>query len=53
MSLGLTILSCAFPSGPCHAAADPGVTSFAVRVGAPPGLVAPSPAVDAQRRVGL
>jgi hypothetical protein len=35
MALGLAILSCALATGTCHPAADPGVTSYAVRVTAP------------------
>jgi hypothetical protein len=49
MSLGLAILSCALAAGTCHAAADPGVTSFAVRVGAPAGSVVQLRAVDVPR----
>ncbi len=37
MALGIAILSCALVAGTCHAAADPGVKSFAVRVNAPAG----------------
>jgi hypothetical protein len=35
MPLGIAILSCALATGTCHAAADPGVRSFAIRVTAP------------------
>jgi hypothetical protein len=49
MSLGLAILSCALATGTCHAAADPGVTSFAERVGAPAGSVVHLRAVDVTR----
>ena len=35
MPLGIAIVSCALAAGTCHAAADPGVTSYAVRVTAP------------------
>jgi hypothetical protein len=37
MTLGLAILSCALAAGTCHAGADPGVRSFAVRVYGPAG----------------
>lgn len=37
MALGIAILSCALAAGTCRAAADPGVTSYAVRVTAPVG----------------
>lgn len=37
MALGVAILACALVAGTCHAAADPGVTSYAVRVTAPAG----------------
>src|ERR1700683_357763 len=49
MSLGLAILACALAAGTCHAAADPGVTSFAVRVDAPAGSLVRLRAVDVPR----
>ncbi len=49
MSLALAILSCALAAGTCHPSADPGVTSFAVRVGAPAGSVVRLRAVDVPR----
>jgi len=49
MSLGLAILSCALAAGTCHAAADPGVTSYAVRVAAPAGSTVRLNALDVPR----
>jgi hypothetical protein len=49
MSLGLAILSCALAAGTCHAAADPGVTSFAVRITAPAGSLVRLRAVEVPR----
>jgi hypothetical protein len=49
MSLGLAILSCALSAGTCHAAADPGVTSYAVRVTAPAGSLVRLSALDVPR----
>ena len=39
MTLAVAILTCALAAGTCHAAADPGVRSYAVRVQAPPGAI--------------
>lgn len=49
MSLGLAILSCAVAAGTCHASADPGVTSYAVRVEAPAGSIVRLSALDVPR----
>jgi len=49
MALGLAILSCALAAGTCHAAADPGVTSYAVRVSAPAGATVRLSALDVPR----
>ena len=46
MALGVVILACALAAGTCHAAADPGVTSYAVRVTAPAHSVVRLRAVD-------
>lgn len=46
MILGVAVLSCALVAGTCHAAADPGVTSYAVRVTAPAGSTVRLRAVD-------
>jgi hypothetical protein len=47
--LGLAILSCALAAGTCHAVADPGAKSFAVRVDAPPGTVVRLTALEVPR----
>jgi len=47
--LGLAILSCALAAGTCHAVADPGTRSFAVRVEAPAGTVVRLRALDVPR----
>ena len=49
MMLGLAILSCALAAGTCHAAADPGETSYAVRVQAPAGALVRLSALDVPR----
>ena len=49
MTLGLTILACALAAGTCHAAADPGVHSYAVRVKAPAGSIVRLSALDVPR----
>jgi hypothetical protein len=49
MTVGLAILSCALAGATCHAAADPGVTSYAVRVHAPAGSIVRLSAVDVPR----
>jgi hypothetical protein len=47
--LGLAILSCALAAGTCHAVADPGAKSFAVRVNAPAGTLVHLRALDVPR----
>ena len=49
MGLGLAILSCAVAAGTCHASADPGVLSYAVRVEAPAGSIVRLSALDVPR----
>ena len=49
MTLGLAILACSLAAGTCHAAADPGVTSYAVRVHAPAGTIVRLRALDVPR----
>ncbi|HEX3867847.1 MAG TPA: hypothetical protein VHV78_13890 [Gemmatimonadaceae bacterium] len=49
MTLGVAILSCALAAGTCHASADPGVTSYAVRVHAPAGSIVRLSARDVPR----
>jgi hypothetical protein len=49
MTLGLAILSCALAVGTCHAGADPGVKSYAVRVHGPAGSIARLVALDVPR----
>jgi hypothetical protein len=49
MPVGLAILSCALAAGTCHAAADPGVRSYAVRVTAPAGSLVRLTARDVPR----
>ena|SRR5665213_1719321 len=47
--LELAILSCALAAGTCHAVADPGAASFAVRVAAPAGSIVRLSALDVPR----
>src|SRR5271155_2576058 len=49
MAFGLAILSCALAAGTCHAAAGPGVHSYAVRVTAPAGATVRLSALDVPR----
>jgi hypothetical protein len=49
MTLGLAILSCALAAGTCHASADPGVRSYAVRVHGPAGSTVRLVALDIPR----
>ncbi len=49
MTLAVAILTCAVAAGTCHAVADPGAASFAVRVEAPPGAVVRLRALDVPR----
>ena len=49
MTLGLAILACSLAAGTCHAAADPGVTSYAVRVRAPAGAIVRLSALEVPR----
>jgi hypothetical protein len=49
MALGLAVLSCALAAGTCHAAADPGVRSYAVRITAPAGSTVRLEARDVPR----
>lgn len=49
MTLGLAILSCTLAGATCHGSADPGVTSYAVRVDAPAGSIVRLSAVDVPR----
>ena len=49
MTLGLAILTCALAAGTCHASADPGVRSYAVRVHGPAGSTAHLVARDVPR----
>jgi hypothetical protein len=49
MSLALAIVSCALAAGTCHATADPGTRSYAVRVTAPAGAVVRLRAADVPR----
>jgi hypothetical protein len=49
MTLGLAILACSLAAGTCHAASDPGVTSYAVRVHAPAGTTVRLSALDVPR----
>lgn len=49
MGLGLAILSCAVAAGTCHPAAEPGVTSYAVRVTAPADSIVRLSALDVPR----
>jgi hypothetical protein len=46
MALGVAIVACALAAGTCHAAAGPGVTSYAVRVKAPAHSIVRLRAVD-------
>lgn len=49
MTLGVAILTCSLAAGACHAAADPGVRAYAVRVHAPAGTIVRLSAVDVPR----
>jgi hypothetical protein len=49
MTLGLAILACSLAAGTCHATADPGVISYAVRVRAPAGAIVRLSALDVPR----
>jgi len=49
MMLGVAILTCALAAGTCRPVADPGATSVAVRVEAPPGAVVRLSALDVPR----
>ena len=49
MTLGLAILACSLAAGTCHAAADPTVTSYAVRVRAQSDAIVRLTALDVPR----